>query len=69
VSVSRTITDHIVDSMDTILRMHPHSGVVVLGDFNRLNDKPLYDYPLKQVVKSATRKTGIFDKIYTSLSE
>ena len=34
-------TNHITTSIDNILREHPYSGVMVLGDFNRLNDTQL----------------------------
>jgi hypothetical protein len=33
------MTDHIITSIDNILQQHPYAGVVVLGDFNGLNDK------------------------------
>ena len=48
---------------------HPHAGIVVLGDFNRLRDAALTSYPLKQVVNKPTRKVAILDKIYTNLMD
>ena len=46
-----------------------HSGVAVVGDFNRLPDGPLRNYPLRQVVRGSTRKSALLDKIYTNMSE
>ena len=44
------MTDHILNTIDRISRAHPNSGVAVVGDFNRLPDGPLWNYPLRQVV-------------------
>ena len=57
---------HIIDSLDSILHDHPQSGVILLGDFNRLNDSPLKSYPLQQMVTLPTRKTAILDQIFTN---
>jgi hypothetical protein len=45
----------ILDCVDSIRRLHPSAGVIVLGDFNSLHDGPVRDYPLKQIVTRATR--------------
>ena len=58
-----TTTNHIITSLDDIIKKHPHAGVMLLGDFNKLNDTQLRSYPLKQVVKLPTRRTAILDKI------
>ena len=50
-------------------RDHPHAGVVLIADFNQLHDVALLAYPLRQVVKSATRGSAVLDKIYTSLKD
>lgn len=50
--------------MDNILQKHPYAGVIILGDFNALNDKSLRNYPLKQTVTKPTRDVAILDKIY-----
>jgi len=60
---------HIVNNLDTITRSHPHAGIILLGDFNKLRDAALLSYPLKQVVKSPTRGAAILDKIYTNIHE
>ena len=37
--------------------------------FNQLRDSALLSYPLRQVVKSATRGSAVLDEIYTSLKD
>ena len=59
--------DHIINCVDDTLRRHPYAGVMILGDFNRLDDIQLRNYPLKQVVKRPTRGTAILDKIFTNM--
>jgi len=54
--------------LDSISRIHPCAGFILLGDFNHLNDSTIRSYPLKQVVKCATRKSAILDKIYTNIA-
>jgi len=66
---STAMTDHLVDTTDSILKQHPHAGVIILGDVNHLHDKVLRDYPLKQTVKSATRGNALLDKIYSNISD
>jgi len=56
---NRRMTDHILNTVDHILsRAHPNSGVAVVGDFNRLPDGQLRNYPLslRHVVRGSTRK-------------
>ena len=60
---------HILNCLDTVTHDHPHAGVILLGDFNRLHDAALLAYPLKQVVRLPTRKEAILDKIYTNLQD
>ena len=38
-------------------------GIAIVGDFNRLQEKPLKNYPLRQVVRDNTRKDVLLDKI------
>ena len=49
------------------MKTHPYTGVMPLGDFNNLNDTRLRSYPLKQVVRMATRRSAILDKIFTNI--
>ena len=63
------MTAHILNCLDTVTRDHPNAGVILLGDFNRLHDVSLLAYPLKEAVRSPTRKEAILDKIYTNLQD
>ena len=65
----RTLVTYLLDCLDELNRDHPHAGVILLGDFNKLYDASLLSYPLKQIVKSATRGSATLDKIYTNISE
>ena len=65
----RAMASHILECLDTVARDYPHAGVVLLGDFNQLRDSALLSYPLRQVVKSATRGSAVLDKFYTSLKD
>ena len=66
---SGPMTSHIINSIDSILQQHPYAGVVLLGDFNTLNDKSLRAYPLKQLVSEPTRGKATLDKIYTNIAD
>lgn len=68
-AISHITSTYIVDNIDAILRQHPSAGVLVVGDFNKMADKPLRDLRLVQIVKAPTRKTAILDKIYSNISE
>ena len=63
------MTSHIINSIDSILQQHPHAGVMLLGDFNTLNDKSLRAYPLRQLVCEPTRGRSTLDKIYTNIAD
>ena len=36
-----TTTTHIITSIDDTIKKHPHTGAMLLGDFNNLNDSQL----------------------------
>ena len=59
--------DYLVSTMDEVTRIHPHCGIMLLGDFNQLPDSQLKSYHLQQMMKSATRGNAILDKIYTNI--
>ena len=65
----RLMINYLCDCMDRLTKEHPHAGVVLLSDFNQLQDTALLSYPLKQVVRAATRGSVTLDKIYTNISE
>ena len=49
------------------MKKHPYTGVMLLYDFNNLNNTQLRSYPFKQVVRMATRRSAILDKIFTNI--
>ena len=55
---SYTTSNHIVENVDAVMRLHPYAGTVIAGDFNHMTDKPLRDLKMKQIVHSATRKSA-----------
>ena len=63
------MTSYIINSIDSILQQHPHAGVMLLGDFNTLNDKSLRAYALKQLVCERTRGKATLDKTYTNIAD
>ena len=65
---ARRMNDHLLDSLDVVSRQHPNLGILLVGDFNRLYDRRLLSFPLKQIVKSPTRGRDVLDKIYTNVS-
>ena len=66
---SGRMCNHIITNIDNVLQKHPYAGVMLLGDFNSLNDKSLRNYPLKQTVTKPTRDVTILDKIYTNIAD
>ena len=62
----RTV-NHILNCIDRVTPKHPYVGVILLGDFNKMNDRFTLSYPLKQIVSLATRRNSILDKIYTNI--
>jgi hypothetical protein len=68
-AVNHITTTHIIDNIDAVIRKHSNAGRMIVGDFNQMTDKPLRDVGLKQIVKSATRKSAILDKIYADIGE
>ena len=63
-----TVT-HLIDCLDKIMQRHPNAGIILCGDFNRLNDRAIISYPLKQIASAATRKNNVLDKIYRNLAD
>ena len=49
--------DYLVSSLDETTRLHPNTGIMLLGDFSQLPDAQLKAYPLKQIVATPTRVT------------
>ena len=66
-SASRPMVNHILDTIESVMKRHPSAGIMLLGDFNHMYDSSLREYPLKQIITSATRQSAILDKIYTNI--
>ena len=63
------LVSYIIHTLDQVCTAHPDCGIVILGDFNKLNiDDVLANYGLKQVVQDPTRGGNILDLIVTNLA-
>ena len=60
--------NHTITSIDDTIKKYSHTGVMLLGDFNNLNDTQLRSYPPRQVVRLPTRRAAILDKIFLTLT-
>lgn len=66
----QSISNHLFQSLSAAESMFPNCGLIVAGDFNRLNTSSLQrHFKLKQLVKSATRGQAILDLILTNMSQ
>ena len=64
---NRVLTDYIISSVDKIRRTYPDAGLIIGGDFNRLNVAPICsNCALKQVITLPTRGNAILDLLFTS---
>ena len=62
--------DHLFRSLALTETRYPNCGLLVTGDFNRLNiDGLLNHFRLKQIVKVPTRKKATLDLILTNMHE
>ena len=60
--------EHIITSIDAIIRKHPDCAIVVTGDFNQLNDNFLKThYRFVQIVNVGTRGNAVLDKIWANI--
>ena len=63
------ILDYLYESLSTIEALFPDCGLILLGDFNKLNCTRLQNaFRLKQIVPFATRGQSKLDLILTNLS-
>lgn len=61
---------YLFSSLQKIESNYPNCGIVLAGDFNRLNIANICrHYGLKQVVKFPTRQEATLDLILTNISE
>jgi hypothetical protein len=66
-SESNCVISHILQCLDDITCSHLNAGIVLLGDFNNLNDTSIISLPLKQVLKLFTGRGKNFVKIHTNV--
>jgi exonuclease III len=66
---SNTTVAHIISRLDNLTQLHPHMGIILVGDFNLMRDSVILSYPLKQTVTRPTRRNNILDKIYTNINK
>ena len=60
--------EHIIKSIDAVIRKHPDCGIIITGDFNQLNDNFLKThYRFVQIVNVGTRGNSVLDKIWTNM--
>jgi len=45
--------EYLISFMDNISRQHPHTGIIILDDFNQLPDGQLRSYPMRQQLYSS----------------
>ncbi len=62
------MTEYLMTSVDFVLRKHPESGIILMGDFNCFNDSFMgTHYGFVQVVNTPTRHNAILDKVWTNM--
>ena len=62
--------DHIIMSIDTVIRKHPGCGIILTSDFNKINDNFLIShYRFVKLVTTLTRGQPILDKIWTNMGD
>ena len=62
-------TEHVISSLDFALIKYPNAGIMLVGDFNRLNYRHICNhFNLGQIVKNPTRGGAILDLVFTNLS-
>ncbi len=62
--------DYMSSCIDSIFQKQPDAGILIMGDFNRFNDRFFIShYGFKYVVSGATRHCATLDKIFTNVSE
>jgi hypothetical protein len=68
-AASWPMCNYLISCADSILQSHPYAGIVILRDCNSLHDKPLRDFPMKQIVSRPTRGKSTLDKIFTNIGD
>ena len=62
------MSEHIITSIDAVIRKHADCGIIITGDFNQVNDNFLKTpYRFVQIVNVGTRGNAVLDKIWTNM--
>ena len=63
------LNNYITERLDNLLKERPSAGIVITGDINQLDPRPLCRrFDLRKMVKSPTRGNNILDQILTNMS-
>ena len=66
----REMLDYLKRGVDSVLADRPSTGIIIGGDFNSLNLRPIcLRLGLKRLVKAPTRGQNILDNILTNMTE
>ena len=66
----RSILEHLFNSLNLAESKHPNCGILVTGDFNRLDISGLLNhFRLKQMVKVSTRRNATLDLVLTNMHD
>lgn len=69
-AVDSVMLEYLLKSMSSIEAQFPDSGVILLGDFNKLDTSRLRNnFKLKQIIKFPTRGENTLDLILTNLKD
>ena len=65
----RELVEYIAHTVTNVKIKHLDCRVVICGDFNKANIKPLNNKGVKQVVRAPTRGSNVLDLIITDMSK
>ena len=61
---------YLTDGLDKVLHSRPSTGIIIAGDFNKLNLRRLCNrFNLKKMVSTPTRGNNILDQILTNMAD
>lgn len=62
------LNSYITERLDYLLKERPSAGIVITGDINQLDPRPLSQrFDLRKIVKAPTRGKNILDQIHTNM--
>ena len=69
-SNDKLLLDYLAVSLTKLESQYPGCGIILCGDFNHLNiNRILYQFQMKQLVKTNTRDNNILDLIITNIPQ